>query len=123
MPFLLFYHTHILFLDALCHYLDAEKLGSRKGISLSPVEESWLGHISSFQPRPSSYSSLLAASERVFGVKKISSISPKHCPESVEGESTLKNKIESFLQKSIENCHNAISVISTNMGKLAGKVQ
>jgi DNA polymerase/3'-5' exonuclease PolX len=69
------------------------------------------------------FQSLLLAAEKVYGAKKIRSLIPQVSTESLEGEKTFRSKAERYLQQSIESCHNAIAVISTNMDKLAGIIK
>ena len=85
-------------------------------------EETLLKHMLSLDPMPPSFQKLYSVMEKMYGTKKICTLTPKPASEEhlKNGEDILTKKGTSFLQQSIEFCHNSIAVLATNMDKLAG---
>ena len=104
--------------------LEAQALSAKRDVSMSEKEKAWLSTIVSMKQIPPDFQHLVCAAEKLYGPKKIHSLSTKQSTQTTEiqeGKELFHKKAIKHIQCCIESCQNGISVLSTNMDKFTGK--
>lgn len=120
LSLMMFETCTIFFLQIIITYLlTVEKESRSKKLNISSAEKDYLGNLLTLDFFTPKQKIMCEVAEQLYG-RKFKLIEAKTCDNVLSGEDVLKEKALSYFRYDMECCHNAITQLAFNMGKLAG---